>query len=254
MIITMKTHLVILIAAVLFPFIGVTQQSPYTKSTGSARTISASTSAKTNVSQPSQSYSGGSSVPRAAQTATHQMASVPSSRNTSSTGYQSQNMEARPIAIKVRRGADVRVLNADASRQGIIVIGSEVTSGGQSYVDPVALNQAMLHKIQYDTLQGIVHQLQPVKFYRRNLKQVALYRLGGYGVQVAAYKSLSECRQDLIKYKSRFKVAGFVCEDWNIFDANFRLILGKYSTIMQAQKLYLKLRAYFPRCFIIKYA
>jgi len=251
----MKTPLLFLISAVLIPFTGFAQHPTASKGgtytptsnptyqTTPATYQSSPATQQVNYSPPQVSKTSGSPATVTQNTGATATISAPSHK---------------VIQAKSHYSAHGRVARFDPSAISLDPVVTDLRTD-QVGISDVRLDQPnaipVLTKTETtDSVLVIAQQLKPVRFYKHNLRTAKFNDLGGYGIQLGYYENLAECRKELANYKSRFKVAGFICEDWNITDKRFRLILGHYTHKSTAIRLLDKLRPYFPLCFIVKYA
>lgn len=251
----MKASLLFLISAVLIPFTGFAQHptagkggtytptsNPTYQATPATYQSSPSTQ-QTNYSSPQVSKTSASPATVTQNTGATATISAPSHKVIQAKPqYSSHGRVARfdPSAICL----DPKPTNLRQGPSGISDAPLEVPEKKTTLTKTEATDNVLV----------ITKQTKPVIFYKHNLRIAKFNDLGGYGIQLGYYDNLAECKKELAQYKSRFKVAGFICEDWNITDKRFRLILGHYTHKSTAMRLFKKLQIYFPCCFIIKYA
>lgn len=75
----------------------------------------------------------------------------------------------------------------------------------------------------------------------------------GYGVQIAVYDNITACKNDLLRYKSRFKLPCFIYVDIAKDPYCYYLILGRFVKEKPALKLRNQLWDEFPGCLVVKY-
>jgi hypothetical protein len=111
--------------------------------------------------------------------------------------------------------------------------------------------QSAKNYLNNDTSINLLCIPSSVYYYNKHYRSV---EIGGYGVQIGYYKDIKICREDLKKYSAKFKIAGFVCDDSTLDNYRLRLILGHFVRKYPAVRLMYRLRAFFPFCFVVKYA
>jgi hypothetical protein len=158
-----------------------------------------------------------------------------------------------PAAAKYARGSATKTditlnITTTAPDQARTIVQPGPSTGGSV----IHLSQKASTGSSCSSYYDLGHRSKPVVYFKK--KAMHWYRTAGYGVQIAYYKDLSQCRRDLEKYRAYFKIAGFVAEDYNLDDYRFRLILGRYTYVGAAGRLLVRLQHYFPFCFIVKYA
>jgi len=75
----------------------------------------------------------------------------------------------------------------------------------------------------------------------------------GYGVQIGYYKVLSNCKNQLVKFQSKFKANGYIFKEQKTKNSYYRLIMGDYSDKKQALILQTRLKKEIPGCFIVNW-
>lgn len=236
----MKKSIYFFVLGLLAPLFLAAQGSVVTRNTSGGQTPTQHALPQVSNPQPS-TYNGGQS--RVAQPQTQQPAS-----------YSQPVVRQSPIAAKYARGSVKKTdpfqinVTTNAPPQAKSEV-PEVPAGGGVVIHPEKKIETQVYDISsYD----LGHRSKPVIYLKNN--QSRYYHPSGYGVQIAYYKDISQCRRDLAKYRHYFKIAGFVAEDYNLDEYRFRLILGRYTHATAAGRLLIRLRTYFPFCFVVRYA
>lgn len=89
--------------------------------------------------------------------------------------------------------------------------------------------------------------------YRCLYGKIDDYRLGWYGIHVAAFKNLDYCKTVIRYMKSRYKLDVYLFEDWTSVNMRYHLVLGKYRRYFVAENMLSYIKKEMPTAFVVNW-
>jgi rare lipoprotein A len=164
----------------------------------------------------------------------------------------------KKVLVKINdRGPNTKnrlldVSKAAALELDIIAAGVEKVSLKVVEIPPTALTQDTVKSDETENKNIVIKDTENKRniVYNDNLQPVHPV---GYGIQIGYYKNLNNCKNDLIKYQSKYKTKVYFYAELKQENTYYHLIIGEYEVKKDAVKLQTQLKKEIPGCFIINW-